>query len=319
MKNPRKVLSVILSLVFIVGLTSWVSADQSLMEFLYLRNGKKVKCDAVWKGMGDYIWCSRSGNTKGYPGDEVDLVRTFQVQPLFNKKVNQSLASFKRGDWDAVIKEASDALILDPQNEFAYTNRAAAYIGKGLFKQAIEDCNSAIRINPKYGLAYSNRGFALELLGESYHAGMDYETGCKLGSELACDNYTRLVVEERKFDVQPMVDKLLDQSLAEFQEGDWDAVISTTTTALAFDPNNAVAYTNRAGAYANKGLLKEALDDANTAIKLNPDFPLARNNRGFAMERMGYKDVALEEYNMACKMGNGLACANQTRLSEKKE
>jgi tetratricopeptide (TPR) repeat protein len=288
------------------------------MEFLYLKNGKKVKCDAVWKGMGDYIWCNKSGNIKGYPSDKVDLVRTFQVQPLFNKKVNKSLASFRQGDWDGVIREASDALILDPENEFAYTNRAAAYIGKGRFKEAIEDCNAAIQINPRYGLAYSNRGFALELLGEPYHASMDYDTGCKLGSGLGCDNYTRLVVEKKKFNVQPIVEKLVDQSLAQFEKEDWDGVISTTTTALAFDPNDAVAYTNRAGAYANKGLFKQALDDANTAVRLNPDFPLAHNNRGFALESMGYEKVALEEYETACKMGSGLACSNQKRLAENK-
>ena len=318
MRKARKAVSVILTLGLIIGLTSWVSAEQSLMEFLFLKNGKKVKCDAVWKGMGDYIWCSRSGNIKGYPNDEVDLVRTFQVQPLFNKKVNQSLASFRQGDWDGVIREASDALILDPENEFAYTNRAAAYIGKGLFRKAIEDCNAAIEANPRYGLAYSNRGFALELLGERYHAGMDYDTGCKLGSELGCDNYTRLVVEKKHFNVQPIVDNLVDRSLEQFRQSDWDGVISTTTTALAFDPEDAVAYTNRAGAYANKGLLKEALDDANMAIKLNPNFALAHNNRGYAMERMGFEGVALEEYGMACKMGSGLACGNQRRLSENK-
>jgi len=226
MRKARKAVSVILTLGLIIGLTSWVSAEQSLMEFLFLKSGKKVKCDAVWKGMGDYIWCSRSGNIKGYPNDEVDLVRTFQVQPLFNKKVNQSLASFRQGDWDGVIREASDALILDPDNEFAYTNRAAAYIGKGLFRKAIEDCNAAIEANARYGLAYSNRGFALELLGERYHAGMDYDTGCKLGSELGCDNYTRLVVEKKHFNVQPIVDNLVDRSLEQFRQGDWDGVIS---------------------------------------------------------------------------------------------
>jgi tetratricopeptide (TPR) repeat protein len=318
MRKARKALFVILTLGLMIGSSSWVSADQSLMEFLFLKSGKKVKCDAVWKGMGDFVWCSRSGNIKGYPSDEVDLVRTFRVQPLFNKRVNRSLASFRQGDWDGVIREASDALILDPENEFAYTNRAAAYIGKGLFRRAVEDCNAAIEANPRYGLAYSNRGFALELLGETYHAGMDYDTGCKLGSELGCDNYTRLVVEEKRFNVQPIVDQLIDRSLEQFQEGDWDGVIRTTTTALAFDPKDVVAYTNRAGAYANKGLLKEALDDADMAITLNPDFALAHNNRGYTMEKMGYEKVALEDYALACKMGSGLACSNQRRLSENK-
>ncbi|MEJ2725539.1 MAG: hypothetical protein P8175_13015 [Deltaproteobacteria bacterium] len=315
MRKSRKALSAILALGLIIGLASWVSADQSLMEFLYLQSGKKVKCDAVWKGMGDYIWCSRAGNIKGYPSDEVDLTRTFRVQPLFNKKVNQSLASFKQGDWDGVITEASDALILAPENEFAYTNRAAAYIGKGLFKKAVEDCNTAIQINPRYGLAYSNRGFALELLGDSYHAGMDYDTACKLGSNLGCNNYRRLVVQKRDFNVQPIVNELVDQSLEEFRKGDWDGVISKTTSALAFDPNDVVAYTNRAGAYANKGLLKEALDDADMAVKLSPGFALAHNNRAYAMERMGRRKVALQEYGTACRMGSGLACRNQQRLS----
>ncbi|MGD2125227.1 MAG: hypothetical protein PVG99_04055 [Desulfobacteraceae bacterium] len=318
MENARKGLTVIFALFILVSLPSWVFADQSLMEFLYLKNGSKVKCDAVWKGMGDFVWCSKSRNIKGYASADVDLVKTFQVQPLFNRKVNQSLESFDQGDWDAVIRAASDALILDPENEFAYTNRAAAYASRGLFKEAVRDCNAAIKTNPRYALAYNNRGFALELLGETYQAGVDYDTSCRMGDELGCENYQRLVVQKEKYDVEPLVNKYLDQSLESFNQGDWDAVIKATSSALAFDPENVVAYTNRAGAYANKGLLQKALEDSNAAITVNPDFPLAYNNRGYTMERLGYKEVALLEYEKACQMGNKLGCSNHKRLMEQK-
>lgn len=318
MKDHVKRLSIFFALLVFLGPVTWVSADQSLTEFLYLKNGTKIKCDAVWKGMGDFIWCSKSHNVKGYPAADVDITKTFLLQPHINKRLQKSLSCFRSEDWDSAIASASEALLLDPDNEFALTNRAGAYDMKGLFRKAIEDCNKAIKINPRYGLAYNNRGFALEMLGESYHAGTDYETSCRLGCELGCKNYERLVVNRKSFDTKPLVEKYLDRSLESFQKGEWDRAISAASSALSFDPQNFVAYTNRAAAYCKKGMLMKALDDCNSAIRIKPDFALARNNRGYALELMGERNAALVEYDKSCKMGSELGCENYKRLAGEK-
>lgn len=112
-----------------------------------------------------------------------------------------------------------------------------------------------------------------------------------------------------------IVARMLEESKAAFNVGDWSAVIKTTSEVVRLDPSNDVAYSNRAGAYANKGSLKEALEDGNMAVRLNPASGLAFNNRGFTYERMGLKKEAYEDYEASCRLDFGKGCENLRRMS----
>ncbi|MCJ7596177.1 MAG: tetratricopeptide repeat protein, partial [Desulfobacterales bacterium] len=310
MEKARRRLPFIFVLLIFISLTSMVSANQSDMEFLYLKNGVIIKCDAVWRGLGDYVWGSRSGGIKGYPADEVDLVMTFETQPVVNRLVNQSRTSFEKGNWDMAVKTASEALSLSPRDEVAYTNRSGAYANLGWYFQALADAEAAVKINPDFGLAYNNRGYAFEKMGKFPQARKDYETSCRLEEKLGCANHERLFASE----IRPRVEKLLAQSHEGFLKGDWDAVISTANEALDLDPKSDLAYTNRAGAYTNKGLPEKALQDCDEAIKINPKLGLAYNNRGYALERLSRFIQASKEYNSSCGLGTELGCTNYARV-----
>jgi tetratricopeptide (TPR) repeat protein len=119
---------------------------------------------------------------------------------------------------------------------------------------------------------------------------------------------------KKTFEIQAAVNQLVNKSEASFNREDWDGTISAASAAIALDPKNEVAFTNRAGAYANKGKLKEAMQDCNTAIGINPYFPLAYNNRGYALELSGRLPQARIDYEMSCNMGNELGCNNYMRL-----
>lgn len=310
METAKSSLCFILALLIFAGLPSLVFADQSDMEFLFLRNGAIIKCDAVWKGLGDYVWCSKSGGTKGYPADEVDLALTFDKQPVFNRLINQSQANFGKGDWDAVIRASTEALKLNPRSEFAYTNRSAAHAKLGWQYQALSDAEAAVEINPRFGLAHNNRGYANEIMGKLPEARRDYETSCRLGEKWGCVNYDRLFASE----IRPRVEKLLDQSYESFIKGDWNAVVATTSQALELDPRSQLALVNRAGALANSGQPEKALRDSDEAIKMNADLALAHNNRGYALERMSRFVEASKEYDTSCRLGSKLGCTNYTRV-----
>ena len=193
MKRKTALLVLALCIAMFAGSVSPAFADETLLYFVYFKNGKSLKCDAVWKGIDDYVWCRKSGNVQGFPVDDVDMKKTIETQAAANQLVNKSEASFKKGDWDDTIAAASGAIALDPKNEMAYTNRAGAYTNKGMLKEAIQDCNSAIGINPKLPLAYNNRGYALELSGQVSQAKLDYERSCTMGNELGCANQKRLL------------------------------------------------------------------------------------------------------------------------------
>jgi tetratricopeptide (TPR) repeat protein len=119
---------------------------------------------------------------------------------------------------------------------------------------------------------------------------------------------------DRTFQLQSNVSQLVDKSLTAFNQGDWDEAIRAATSALALDPRNEVAYTNRAGAYSNKAMQMEAIEDCNRAIEINPNFGLAYNNRGYARYRIGQLDEALADYEMSCRLGSGIGCNNYERL-----
>jgi len=106
--------------------------------------------------------------------------------------IRQSSEKYGKKDWDAVIQLSTLAIRQDPENQRAYTIRAAAIAQAGRFEEALADCNKAIRINPSFALAYNNRGYALEQMGKREEALVDYRVGCLLGSDLSCQNHTRL-------------------------------------------------------------------------------------------------------------------------------
>jgi tetratricopeptide (TPR) repeat protein len=187
----RSVKRLVLLIVFL-ALASPAAAQDFIVKDLHLKHGLVTKCDCVWKGLGDFVWCNQDGNVKGYPASEVDMKRTFDIPLQVARLVDQSLDSFGDGDWDAAISAATAALSLDPANEVAYTNRAGAYAEKGLIKEAIDDCNNALNINPYYSLAYNNRGFAMERAGHLPQALADYDRSCRMGNELACRNLDRI-------------------------------------------------------------------------------------------------------------------------------
>lgn len=192
MGRKTALLVVALSFAMLAGAASSLFADETQLQSLYFKNGKSLRCDAIWKGIDDYIWCRKPGSVQGFPADDVEMKKTFEVQAAVKQLVNKSEASFNRGDWDATIAAASGAIALDAKNEVAYTNRAGAYANKGKLKEAIQDCNTAIGINPYFPLAYNNRGYALELSGQLPQATLDYEMSCNMGSELGCKNVKRV-------------------------------------------------------------------------------------------------------------------------------
>lgn len=194
----RKIaLVVAFCLAFLAGATSSAIADETQIYILHFKNGMSMRCDAIWRGLDDYAWCRKSGSVQGFPVTDLDMRKTFEIQPAVNQLVNKSEASFNRGDWDAAIAEASGAIALDPKNEVAFTIRAGAYANKGKLKEALQDCNTAIGINPYFPLAYNNRGYALELSGQLPQAKLDYEMSCNMGNAIGCKNYRRVRTSSR--------------------------------------------------------------------------------------------------------------------------
>ena len=76
--------------------------------------------------------------------------------------------------WDRRIAAA-------PDGYNAYNNRGFAYAKKGDWEKVIADFTEAIRINPDYAKAYYNRGAAYEEKGDKAKADADLAKAKELG------------------------------------------------------------------------------------------------------------------------------------------
>ena len=275
------------------------------------------------------------------------------VQRSTNTKALEWLAkskdSFEQREWTEVIRTASAAILLDAGIEAAYLNRAWAYYQKGFTDEALKDCDKAAEINPKNPLAYNyraliyskqnhmdealqeidkafqiddknpltynNRGVIYQKRGETARARADYKTACEYQYSLGCENY-KTMTGFYPADIPRIVNQLIDESNQYFQKKDWDGVILKTSEALKYDASNVTAYVNRAGAYANMKMLREASEDCDTAIKINPDYGLAYNNRGYVYELLGQIKQAKLDYDIGCNLGIRKACENLKRIGE---
>ena len=72
--------------------------------------------------------------------------------------------------------------------------------------------------------------------------------------------------------------------------------------AIRLDPNDAVARTNRGGAYLRKGDYDRAISDFDQAIQLDPKLASAYGGRAVAYARKGDYGNAISDYDQAIRL-----------------
>ena len=239
---------------------------------------------------------------------------THPVNPKAAEWNDKSLASANRGDWADAIRTASVAIALDPDFALAYVNRCRAYIGHNDLDEATQDCDNALKIEPNNPLAINNLGVIMDQQGKIDTALTAYEQACLGGLDLGCRNFHKIQGYSPKDPVTLIAKVKLDEAKAKFSNKDWDGAITWASEAINLWADYAAAYVTRSGAYANKGSLPEALNDAETVIRINPDEGLGYNNRGYTYELMKKPRQAKLDYEIACGLKAQIGCINLKRI-----
>jgi len=81
-----------------------------------------------------------------------------------------------------------------------------------------------------------------------------------------------------------------------------DESLKYSNKAIKINPNEAVGYNLRCGAYCVMGNINKAIAELDKVIKLEPQKTLTYCNRGHLYEDMGQFDKALEDYERAIKI-----------------
>lgn len=82
----------------------------------------------------------------------------------------------------------------------------------------------------------------------------------------------------------------------------YDKAIAYYDKAIELNPNHALAYYDRAGAYAEIHQYKKAIADYDRAIELNPNDALAYYNRASAYSEIGENEKAIADYDRAIEI-----------------
>ena len=80
-----------------------------------------------------------------------------------------------------VVGDLTQALKLDPQNQYLYYNRANAHMATADYRSAIADYTHAIAIDQRLAEAYFNRGLAYIHLGQRQEGISDLSKAGELG------------------------------------------------------------------------------------------------------------------------------------------
>ncbi len=104
----------------------------------------------------------------------------FSALELARLHTSRGVERRRAGDIDGAISDYDLAIKLNPNDQFAFNNRANLWRDKGDLKRAIADYTEALRIDPGYTAVYVNRGLVYEKFKDIERARADYQRAIEL-------------------------------------------------------------------------------------------------------------------------------------------
>jgi serine/threonine protein kinase/lipoprotein NlpI len=216
------------------------------------------------------------------------------------KRATQAEALRQHGDLELAVREATEALKLDPRNVLALYCRGAAHLMAGQYDRTIQDCTEAIRIDPDYWWAYGCRGAGLRHKGELERAVADLTEALRYDPGYAW--------------------ALAERGAAHRLSGQLNDAIRDCTDALRVEPATVLALYNRGEAYRTRGELERAIADCTEAIRIDPRYSWAHGTRGAAHRQKGAFPLAVKDLVECLRLDPGYEwAAEQLELARRRQ
>lgn len=196
--------------------------------------------------------------------------------------IEQSAENRESEDTNAAVEYARAAVQADPNNPEAHHALAYALVSDGNTLGAKRSLDHVEELAPENAQVYIDRSTIF------YNEGKFMDAIGELNQALA---------------VQPdHIDVLLSRAAIQLEQRMWDAAITDYTTVIEIDATSIShyefinAYTGRAVAFLNKGMIKEAIPDFQRGLDLNPDAMYHRGKMPKLKKALSTLDPASDEY-----------------------
>lgn len=188
-------------------------------------------------------------------------------------------------EYDKAIADISEAIRINPDWYFAYTDRANVYKEKGDYESAIAD----------YSQAITRASGVVKILAYNYRGNLFME---KKDYSKAIADYTQSIL------LDPDPSRLIHDSRASAYIGlkNYDQAIADYSEAIRIDPSFAPEYSFRSKAYYAKGDLERAIADLSEGIRRDPGVAATFNNRGTIYTEMKDYDRAIADFTEAIRL-----------------
>ena len=279
---------------------------------------KDTSIDQLFRNVRAEVLSETKGTQR--PAEMTQL--TGQTFYLAKTDLNETFDEiFKIIDSDKDLYEALGkvGLILDkyPKNEQALNIKSKIFIKLDEYEKALEISDLLIKIKPDEPEYYINRTTAHEKLGNFKNAINDYKTALNLSpnnpnyhyylgafyKDITNDTINAIVNYKGglELDARPTEEYLVALSQL---TNDYSYSLKIYSQAIKIDPNNFVAYRDRANLYAkNLNNINKALIDYNMTISLSPNNPLNYFFRGnFYRNYLEDYSEAIKDYNKGLKI-----------------
>jgi Flp pilus assembly protein TadD len=203
-------------------------------------------------------------------------------QVAVNPSVQKGFQLLLASRVDPALAEFDQALILNPNDEWAYVGRGYGLALKGRLDNAMTDLDRAVQLNPKSAYAYCYRGLVFMLRGEFERALAQYNHSLSLNDKLI-DAYNLRAGAQLGL-------KETDKALADIQKS--LVMLSPQPAALGV----------RAGIYVVRKEYTKAIDDYTAAIAGLPKMLSLYVGRAQAYDALKRTNEALADYKIAAHL-----------------
>jgi tetratricopeptide (TPR) repeat protein len=219
--------------------------------------------------------------------------------------------------YDAAIKDFTEANRLDPRNPWALANRAIANVGIANGIAAKKDADAALAIQDENWVAFQALGMIAEMDGKPEEAVKQFS---KVQDKNPGDRFSlfhrasnalaagQLDVAERDLKTLKAMPGM-ESALAPLEgqlfmaQGKSEQAVAAYTVMLGNGGRPAFTYMQRAAAFQALGKEDEALADTAAGLKIEPAFARLRLLRANILRSRGSKADALKEADLLLKYG----------------